>query len=77
MSGGSLAALISRFTGGISLALTKSLALDILNGLNYLHLCKVVHRDVKPENILLTSEGSNLHAKLAGKRGLVHWLADT
>lgn len=32
-------------------------ALDILNGLNDLHVNGKVHRDLKPENVLLTSDG--------------------
>ena len=35
----------------------KQIILQILNGVNYLHNLKYIHRDLKPDNILLSSEG--------------------
>jgi serine/threonine protein kinase len=38
---------------------------DVVSGLEYLHSVKIIHRDVKPQNILLFKRGNTLTAKLA------------
>ncbi|KAK3135061.1 hypothetical protein QOZ80_5BG0414110 [Eleusine coracana subsp. coracana] len=57
LSGGSLRAFL-RKQERTTLPLEKviSIALDIARGLEYIHLQGVVHRDVKPENILFDGE---------------------
>lgn len=42
---------------------------DILNGLDFLHRQNVIHRDIKPDNILMFEHGGTLIAKL-GDLGL-------
>uniref|UniRef100_A0A0A9BF18 Protein kinase domain-containing protein n=1 Tax=Arundo donax TaxID=35708 RepID=A0A0A9BF18_ARUDO len=57
LSGGSLRAFLRKLERK-TLPLEKviSIALDIARGLEYIHLQGVVHRDVKPENILFDGE---------------------
>ena len=35
----------------------KQIIFQILNGVNYIHNLKYIHRDIKPDNILLSSKG--------------------
>lgn len=42
---------------GVPMALTKSLIWQTLQAVNFCHLHNCLHRDVKPENILITKDG--------------------
>jgi len=46
--------------GPLSLDEVRSLAADVLGALGYAHARGVIHRDVKPENVVLTSGGAIL-----------------
>ena len=35
----------------------KNLIFNILNGVQYLHINKVIHRDIKPQNLLINRNG--------------------
>ncbi|GFR48499.1 hypothetical protein Agub_g10398, partial [Astrephomene gubernaculifera] len=48
----------SRFPNGVPQPLHKRLAFQLTQALRYLHARQVVHRDVKPANILIDSAGT-------------------
>lgn len=48
--------------GKLSLKVTRFYIMELVNALEYLHSHKVVHRDIKPQNILFDN---NFHLKLA------------
>jgi serine/threonine protein kinase len=71
MEGGDLKSLlISRGTVPSEIALSEDQARNIfrhlLSAVSYLHWNRVIHKDIKLENILLQSEGSIEDVKLSG-----------
>ncbi|XP_046986068.1 cyclin-dependent kinase 9-like [Schistocerca americana] len=52
-----LADLLCNLKVHISLADIKRIIQQLLNGLYYIHIKRVVHRDLKPNNILITKDG--------------------
>ncbi|CAM9334692.1 unnamed protein product [Ascophyllum nodosum] len=71
-SGGSLQDLITS-RGPLTEASIASIALDIAQGLHYMHSLNMLHRDIKPANILIDGKG---RVKLADF-GLVRSLYDS
>ncbi|MBS1795089.1 MAG: SUMF1/EgtB/PvdO family nonheme iron enzyme [Acidobacteria bacterium] len=57
--GGSLADKIKR-EGKLPLQKTVEMTIGILNGLEFLHSRRIIHRDIKPQNILLQGETPRL-----------------
>ena len=51
----------------IDMELIKKILREILKGLNYIHLESILHRDLKPQNILINYNinNGNLQVKLA------------
>ena len=54
--GGSVAALLHKF-GPFSIRVIKTYLSQILNGLDYLHSCRILHRDIKGGNVLINDDG--------------------
>lgn len=57
-----LANYIKKHRRGFSTIEIRNLSREILNGVDFLHVNRVVHRDLKPQNLLVTNDG---HIKLA------------
>ena len=58
MPGGSLHRFLRTLPGKLSFKKVLKMALDIAQGMSYLHKQKIIHRDLKPENLLLDARGN-------------------
>merc|ERR1712007_219924 len=50
--------LLDMCNGGLDVATTKSFLYQLLRGVAYCHQHRVLHRDLKPQNLLINREGS-------------------
>jgi serine/threonine protein kinase len=65
-------------SGPLPVHRVKSIAADVARGLNYMHSFNVIHRDVKPANILLSEAQAKVgDLSLAAKGPLAKGLAGT
>lgn len=62
MDGGALTPMLEELAGKHSESFCKYVSYKVLCGLKYLHERHILHRDIKSDNILVSSEG---HIKLA------------
>lgn len=64
-SGGSLDALMNQHGGRLPLPLAAPILRQCVEGLEHAHQRKFIHRDLKPQNILLVRRGNGWDAKIA------------
>lgn len=69
---------VFKFTGPFPEFMLKHVAFSVLSGLIYLYEShRIIHRDVKPSNVLLTSKGKIKLCDFGVSRELINSLADT
>lgn len=57
ISGATLGHIVEANGGTLKRELAVKYALDICNGLVFIHSLGIIHRDIKPSNIIITEQG--------------------
>lgn len=65
VDGDNLAQLLARWRGKMPLEQIRTVFADVLSAMDDAHARGVVHRDLKPDNVLVQSEGGRLRPKIA------------
>ena len=65
VDGGSLRDLINKNPKGMEVQVVLNVIQSILDGLKAMHECGIIHKDIKPENILIEKRGNLLFPKIA------------
>lgn len=58
MDGGALTQMLEKIPGQYNEQFCKYICLKVLQGLKYLHDRHILHRDIKSDNILMSSAGA-------------------
>lgn len=69
---GTLSRMIKKFQGKFPIELVKFYVAEIIVAMEYLHDEGIIHRDIKPQNILITED---YHLKLVIITALKHLLS--
>ena len=67
-----LAGLLSNFNVKFSLGEIKKVMQQLLNGLYYIHSNKIIHRDMKAANVLITKQGKRFSTNHTVKQQKIH-----
>ena len=57
MDGGALTAMLEENAGKLSEAFCKYVSYKVIIGLKYLHSRNILHRDIKSDNVLVSTDG--------------------
>lgn len=61
LSGGSMYDFLHLHKTVLALPSLLKVAIDVSKGMEYLHQCGIIHRDLKTDNILIDENGVSIH----------------